>query len=418
MSPIHSALVTFRKIRIFGLTGILNYLLDIPRWFLHYLFLYANALLHPCRKPEKGITLIGDFSGKGSLAKVLRDFVMKLDAAGIPHQTYNTAKEKVAPTNPISAYLTRRRDFRLLRYSHLIDIFTSTVKLRTRRARGRIIFWEFQSGFREMYPEYDYAQHVITMSDFNHRYLRSVLPASVKVSKILYPFLIQTPTLPDHAGIREKYGIPQDAFVAFFNFDYGSSFVRKNPDGAMRAFDLAFHDVPDAWLVFKTMGAKSHPQNVETLRALAAERGLAHRFLSIDTYIPQDDLYGLTNACDVYVSLHRGEGFGLGIAEAMTLGKAVVATDYSSTTEFCRPDTALLVPYAKTAVKSGALEHPCYKYVSEWAEPDEREAAKLLRRLYDDPALREKLGRQARAFVRDYFSVENFRKSIDDFLNT
>ena len=136
----------------------------------------------------------------------------------------------------------------------------------------------------------------------------------------------------------------------------------------------------------------------------------------IDDYIPQHDIYGLTNACDVYLSLHRGEGFGLGIVEAMSLGKAVVATDYSSTTEFCHPHTSIPVPYTIVQVPDGMHDHPCYHAVKEWAEPDINAAAEALRKLHEDATFRKTIGTEAKYFVENYFSRENFKKSIEGFL--
>ena len=133
----------------------------------------------------------------------------------------------------------------------------------------------------------------------------------------------------------------------------------------------------------------------------------------ITEYLTERDLYSLTNACDVYVSLHRAEGFGLGIAEAMSLGKAVIATDYSATTEFCRPGTALLVPFKMVSNDEQGFAG---RIGDSWAEPDVDAAARALRCLYDNPQLRNDLGNRAKAFICDYFSIENVRRSVESFL--
>jgi glycosyltransferase involved in cell wall biosynthesis len=101
----------------------------------------------------------------------------------------------------------------------------------------------------------------------------------------------------------------------------------------------------------------------------------------------------------------------------MSLGKAVVVTDYSSTTEFCNKNNALLVPYKIVDVKDWQVDVDAYKSVERWAEPDIDTAAAALRKLYDDKELREKIGLQAQKFIKEYFSVENFRASIEKFLD-
>ena len=202
----------------------------------------------------------------------------------------------------------------------------------------------------------------------------------------------------------------------FFNFDFGAGFNRKNPDGSMRAFSKAFSDIHNAKLVLKTKSANTHPDRVAQLRNLAKELGITSKLVMIDTTIPQLDLFGLTNACDVYLSLHRGEGFGITLAEAMAMGKPVVCTNWSATTEFCKPDCTLPVPYKLVQVKSDQIDHPYYHDVIEWAEADIDAAASVLRRLYEDHALRHDIGIKAAKSIKEQFSIANFKKSVEDFL--
>ena len=256
------------------------------------------------------------------------------------------------------------------------------------------------------------------MSDFNAEVFRRILPARISVQKMLYPFMFPPKTMPSPKAIRHQYSIRPDDFVVFFNFSYGSSFHRKNPNGAMLAFARAFGNTPNAKLLFKTNDSAAHEREHLHLKALAKELGIEQRFTTIDNYLPTSDIYGLTAACDVYLSLHRGEGFGLGVAEAMSLGKPVVVTDYSSTTEFCKSDNAILVPYHIVDVPRGACDNPCYARVKTWAEPDIDAAAAALRDLYDHPEKRQQLGESARQFITDYFSVESFKRSINKFLDT
>jgi len=206
--------------------------------------------------------------------------------------------------------------------------------------------------------------------------------------------------------------------MVFFNFDYASSYYRKNPEAILQAFRKAFSESDNAVLVFKTIRAKACKAMSDQLHALAEKLALSSRLITIDDFIPQEDLVNLTNASDAYISLHRGEGFGLGIAEAMTLGKPVIVTDYSATTEFCNAENAMLVPYKMVPVRPDQIDVDPYKYVTSWAEPDIDAAAKALRRLYEDPQLRATLVNNAQAFISNYFSVENFKKSVESFLDS
>jgi glycosyltransferase involved in cell wall biosynthesis len=185
----------------------------------------------------------------------------------------------------------------------------------------------------------------------------------------------------------------------------------------MKAFNKAFHNIPQTRLVFKTKSAKTNLDKLKQLKLLATELGITDKITIINDYIPQPDLYGLTNACDVYISLHRGEGFGITLAEAMFLGKPVICTNWSATTEFCNHECTLPIPYKLIPVNPNQIDHPCYVKVEEWAEPDIDAAADALLQLYKDPVLREKLGKKASLFIKNYFSIENFKKSVEDFLD-
>jgi glycosyltransferase involved in cell wall biosynthesis len=253
---------------------------------------------------------------------------------------------------------------------------------------------------------------VIAMSDFNAAYFQRILPPTVKVAKLLYPFRFSPPTLPPPAQTRRRFGIGVNDFAVFFNFDYGSSFFRKNPDGAIRAFAKAFRDTPDAKLVFKTNRAKDFPKAHASLRDLAATLGIADQFISIDDFLKRDDVYAITAASNIYLSLHRGEGFGLGIAEAMSLGKPAIVTDYGGSTEFCIPETAILIPYSKRTLHHGQMDNPCYHDVDFCAEPDIDSAAKAMRRCYESREICLDIGLRAKRFVEAHFSAEQFRKSL------
>jgi glycosyltransferase involved in cell wall biosynthesis len=109
--------------------------------------------------------------------------------------------------------------------------------------------------------------------------------------------------------------------------------------------------------------------------------------------LPIADSHALTRCADIVLSLHRSEGFGLVPAEAALLGRAVVATDFSGTTDFLDESCSMPVPYRLVAARDprGVFEAPG----AEWAEPDVAAAAEALRRLADDAPLRARLGQAA-----------------------
>lgn len=407
----------WKKFRTWGLRGIWDYLRALTGRRRLIKRLTRDARLHPYPHPERGITLIGKFTQQASHGKVMRDLARAMKQANISYQTLNTDDNPNVSESEVADILTPQKDFHIRRFNHVVEIHSNIIPSWLHLPLSRIAFWEFESGFLNAYPDMPFSKSIIAMSDFNATHFRSVLPSQTVVTKILYPFHAWSKDLEPPATIRSRYGIAPDEFAVFFNFDFGSSYYRKNPEGAMRAFAAAFRGEPGTRLVLKTMNARRRPELLSKAESLARELGISERLTMIHTYIPERDIFGLTNACDVYISLHRGEGFGLTLAEAMAMGKPVVCTDWSSTTEFCKPGRALPIPYRIVPVPVNQVDHPCYAHVKEWAEPDIDAAASALRRLYDNPSLRKEIGEKARESISEQFSIDRIKASIEAFLD-
>lgn len=404
------------KLRTWGLKGAFNFFIDKIHDHQLRSFLTDNARKHPI-SPVRGITLVAQFGARFSLSKTMRDLAFSLKAAGIPFQTLDIGRRPEVPDEELAGILTPRSEFRTLKYTHVIEMFGSPFPDMPQINRGTIVFWEFESGLLEFRPSLASARKLIAMSDFNLEVFEKLLPSTADFGKILYPFRFEPGLLTPSVGIRKRLHLDAEDFLVFFNFDYNSSFSRKNPDGAIRAFARALAGKPNAKLVFKTMHVQEHPKEATTLHALADQLNVGSQFVTVDDYLSTQDLYSLTSACDVYLSLHRGEGFGLGIAEAMFLGKPVVVSNYSATTEFCKPDCSLPIPCKMAPPRPAQLDHPCYLAVKKWAEPDIDVAARALRRLYDESELRTRLGTRAAQFIREHFSLDSFKASVDAYLD-
>ena len=220
--------------------------------------------------------------------------------------------------------------------------------------------------------------------------------------------------LPDVAhtpNMRAALGLPADALVVLNVFHLGSAFSRKNPIAAVKAFRRAFGDAADRVLAIKLVdnGAAAWAR-----RALDEAVAGASNIRIIDRMLPQPDMSGLIAACDIVLSLHRSEGFGLVPAEAMSLGKPVVATGWSGNLEFMTPENSALVRYAMVPV-----EDPEQTFDGDgqsWAEADVADAAEWLRRLADSAELRQRMGAAARADVRGKLSPEHFALTVADLL--
>ena len=405
------------KLRRHGLSGAFRFVAGRLRERRQRSFFLRAAARDGNRIPQKGLTLVANFTSPWSQDKVMRDLAFELRDCGIPFQTFDWRRDGAVPPGDTTGILTPRNEFRSRRFDHVIDV-TGTFPELPGIQKSRLAFWEFDTGLLEGIPDLQRERNVLAMSDYDLRVFRENLPGTTGVRKLLYPFrAVEAGTLPDPPTVRARHGLPVHGFAVFFNFDFASSVFRKNPHGALRAFATAFRNVPDAFLVFKTNRADEFPEKRDGLFALARSEGVADRFFLLDGFLPQRDVYALTNACDAYLSLHRGEGFGLGVAEAMSLGKPVVVSDCSSTTEFCVEGAALRVPCSVRAVDPSEIAHPSYSGVRSCFEPDAVEASRLLRRLYDDSVARLEIGLAARREIAERFSPDRFRESVEAFLS-
>jgi glycosyltransferase involved in cell wall biosynthesis len=204
---------------------------------------------------------------------------------------------------------------------------------------------------------------------------------------------------------RVDFGLAEQAFTVLVPFDLASGWARKNPAGAIAAFRRAFPSSIEAQLVLKVNGAEQNPAQVEQLRGLTADMPNVR---IIDRTLPPHDLAALIRCADVLLSLHRAEGFGLFIAEAMWLGTAVVATGWSGVMDMLGPDNALLVAFDKVAVRP--TDYPSVPPGAHWADPDVGHAAECLQRLASDAGLRSQLRTKARERAERQFSLDRFRE--------
>lgn len=195
---------------------------------------------------------------------------------------------------------------------------------------------------------------------------------------------------------RASFGLPDDALVVLFTFDYFSYPARKNPLAALEAFRRAFPlGTERVVLAMKSVGpAHHHPEIYLPLRA-AARRD--RRIVVMDGSLPRLEALALIKNCDVYLSLHRSEGFGLGMAEAMWFARPVVGADFSASQEFLTRETGWPVACRLRPVEPG--EYPFHEGQS-WAEPDVEDAARALREIAADPRAAQIRALAGQAFVR------------------
>lgn len=262
--------------------------------------------------------------------------------------------------------------------------------------RGRlniaVPFWELPRVSASWISQLSLFDMVLAPTEF----IRQALEDSGLKTPMLH--LPQAVFLPE--GVtpdRRRFGIPEDCTVFCTSFATGSLVARKNPWAAVAAFREAFPDEQRVRLVVRVHLQSPADDSVSRLRGLAANDS---RMILVDEPLTYPEVLSLYASCDVYMSLHRSEGLGLGPMEAMSLGKATVATGWSGNMDFMDETDACLVEYELVPALLG--EGTLYGADIEragvlWAEPDVAAAARCMRTLHWDAASRLALGQRASA---------------------
>ncbi len=199
---------------------------------------------------------------------------------------------------------------------------------------------------------------------------------------------------------RRVFGIPENALVYLFFFDLRSYSSRKNPEAVLAAFRklLKCRPYAECVLVLKVNGADVTPNAYEKLREEVMD--LNDRVILIEKMLTDNEVKNLIRCSDCFVSLHRSEGFGRGLAEAMFLGKPVISTGYSGNMDFTSADTTMLVDYTLIPVERNKYPHWEGQF---WAEPDLDQAAQHMAKVFDDPCFARELGQKASLKIRTNF---------------
>lgn len=245
---------------------------------------------------------------------------------------------------------------------------------RLRRDAYRIVapFWELMGLPDAWLGAFDRVDEVWAPT----RFIQIMLMRKLRKPVIRMPLTLEFKPPPPTP--RSRFNLPQDKFLFFFSFDYLSFIERKNPEAILKAFKVAFYGrraASPAALVLKTINSEKVPEKARILHDLLDSD--PDVFL-VDQTLSRDDTLGLIRSCDAVVSLHRSEGLGLLLAEAMVLGKPVISTDFSATTELVTPATGYPVDFRLVPVQEG--EYP-YHEAQVWADADVDHAAWQMRRV-------------------------------------
>ncbi|MCK0206731.1 glycosyltransferase family 4 protein [Starkeya koreensis] len=358
--------------------------------------------LYRPRRPA-GLDVVGYLRSEIGLGEAARLIVGALDAVAMPTSLIDIPLPGRDSEHALDARIgAPERHAAALSISGLSEMPSFAARLCRAQANILYPFWELPTFPPEWLPAFSRFDALWAPS----RFVRDALAAGQPRPVALVP---QPVALPDEPPPPAAFKGPL-RILTFF--DYESAMVRKNPQAAIAAFRLAFPaGTEDVRLIVKTRGA-SEPQPRAELAALAARDP---RVEIIDGTIARAAMDALLHSCDVFLSLHRSEGFGLGAAEALARGKAVVTTDFGGTCDFITPQTGYPVQFRTIPVPPEAYFST---QGSHWADPFPEHAAQTLRAIHDDPAAAAAKARAGYALLRENHSFAAVGARIDALLKT
>lgn len=327
------------------------------------------------------VTVIGYLRTASGVGEVGRQTLATLAASGLKTEGYDVAIGVVSARDDKNC-----EDLLVARGTAPIQIFNVNADqlpfviehtkehLRHPALKISIPFWELSRYPAPWLPAFDLVDEIWAPS----RFIQRALAGRVDRLVIHMPIAIE---LTPHAPLpRARFGLPENKFLFFYAFDFLSFVERKNPRAAISAFRRAFPRQSGAVLVFKCMNGDLMPEKLEALRQ---DIDGHPDIILLDETMSRTDTLGLIASVDAVISLHRSEGFGLLLAEAILLGKPVIATGYSASNELVTEKTGYPVAYTLIPVEDG--QYP-FSAGQKWGAPDIAHAAWLMRRLVDDPA--------------------------------
>jgi glycosyltransferase involved in cell wall biosynthesis/SAM-dependent methyltransferase len=354
----------------------------------------AQPPFAPANQLTFGVNLVGyfkAFTGVGEHARLLAE---ALKTTTVPFATFAVGGTVSLETHPH----TEHGDRRLAHTCNLVAVNADqTIEVAHRlgptffEGRHTIGYWawELERLPESFFSAFDVLHEVWCAS----RFVTDAVRAAHRRPTFTVPYPFAEPAYRSGTA-RSWFGLP-DRFMFLFTFDFLSITERKNPLGLVEAFTRAFTPAEEPILVLKSINGDQRLNQLERLRLRVAD---LPNVILLEDYFSIEDKNGLLSVCDCYVSLHRSEGTGISLAEAMALGKPVIATAYSGNLDFMTEKNSYLVDYVMTEVPDGCSPYPRgYR----WADPVLDDAARQMRRVFENRDEAVRRGTQARQDILD-----------------
>lgn len=369
------------------------------------------AMLTPVQSEEVvDLQLIGPFEKASGLGQATRLSASVLAETGLSVNAVNFGLDNPAPegfsrVGATSDYKRARINLIHLNAESIPLVFAYEPDAFSGAYNIGYFFWELDTPAACHYLGMDMLDEIWVSTEYGVRIYQPEAGKPVTNVGMCYEDLPEIERESSRRFVTDRFGFDGSEFVFLVAFDSFSFVQRKNPVGTLKAFCEAFEGVEGVRLVIKTQNRTKVQDPAQQTIWAEVDRLMEgdDRIVILDETLSYDDLLRLKKGSDCYVSLHKSEGWGFGMIEAMNLGVPVVCTGYSGNMDFCRADTAWLVGYEE--VELGEDDYIFVRKGQKWAEPDHEDAVRQLRAVYDQPEERDRRAQAALALVKEDFSA-------------
>lgn len=359
-----------------------------------------------------GVNIIGFAKGDFGLAESMRLITNSIKTTNIDFGVNNSADAENHPkTNEeLNPYIIKETPYKVNLFTYNSDFTISyckglffdkgnsyPTKKQYNIAYG---YWELSEYPKEWQKQDKYIQEIWAPTKF----IKEVIDKYSKLPVIHMPLAVDFKLPVNYT--RSQFNLPEDKILYLFTFDMSSFTSRKNPEAVIKAFCKAFpvEGNENVTLVIKVNRIPTVKEQTLRFELLCKEVAFDPRIQIIDKVLDRNSILGLINVCDCYVSMHRAEGFGLGMAEAMKMGKVVIGTNYSGNTDFMNEENACLVNYTLIPVHKEEYVH--VEDGAVWAEPDVDHAAFYMKKVYEDKEFVKKKSEAAKLYIDTYHNFK------------
>lgn len=377
----------------------------------------------PVVQPSTEVQLIGPLDKASGLGQATRLSSDVLHLTTLKHSSYNFSLDNPAPLQSYrdsELNSLKRAKINLihlnaesipLAFAYMPDVFSESYNI-------GYFFWELDTPANAHFLALHLLDEIWVSTEFGRSIYAPFTSKPVQNVGMAYEDSISVNREDARHYVDSNYAIPQSCFRFFVAFDSFSFVQRKNPLGVLAAFRAAFPDDPNVRLIIKTHNKDfvTDPIQERIWREVIAISEMDTRIVLINRTLPYSELILLKAGCDCYISLHRSEGWGFGLIEAMGLGIPVVATSYSGNMEFCSEESSWLVESDITYVHEDD-----YIFVTpgqKWAEPRLSHAVDVLRQVRMNSELRGAKAKNAQEYVRTHFSKASIARRYAERLNS